>query len=100
MLLLMMNATMYILRKLNNKTNTLKLEIMKNLSFEIGPKSENITSYYVLADEEFTYEEALVVLEENTTDEVFEKIEMIEEQEDSIASYYNYKYCMVFHDSL
>lgn len=73
---------------------------MKNLVFDIGTKSENITSYYVLSDEEFNYEDALEVLEKNTTDEVYEKLEMIEEQEESVASCYNYKYCMIFHDSL
>lgn len=73
---------------------------MNTLVFEIGTTSENITSYYILSDEEFTYDDALAVLEENTTGDIYEKLEMIEEQEDSVASYYNYKYCMIFHDSL
>ena len=70
---------------------------MKNLQFHTGPTSQNVTSYYITSDEAIDIQEAFNLIEDNVEDEIWVNIELIEEQEDAVASEYNEKFCVVFH---
>ena len=71
---------------------------MKKFNLETK-MSSGITSYYVLTDmKKFNLDDAWNFLEGEVDDETFEKLEFIEEEE-SVAQFYNYKTCLIFHDT-
>ena len=73
---------------------------MKKFNLETK-KSSGITSYYVLTDMEenqFDLDDAWNFLEGEVDDETFEKLEFIEKEE-SVAQFYNYETCLIFHDT-
>jgi DNA-directed RNA polymerase alpha subunit len=84
------------LKKLNNKL--LKLRKMKKPTFEIETYKKSASdklSVYVLSNDEFEIEDAIKFADENCTTQ----IELIEENEKSVANEYNFKYAVVFHES-
>lgn len=74
------------------------MKTAKEIAFIKGPKNDSITSYYVLSNRKLIYEEALDCLYDNVPYGIYRKLHMIEEQEQSVAEYCGYKYCMIFHD--
>jgi len=62
-------------------------------------KEDEITSFYVLSNYDFTEDQAFEFLRNELSDDEFEKVESIQEDE-SVASAYNYKHCLIFHDTL